>query len=379
MRKTLRILQRLAVTTQTPVSGGLIIFKPDRLGDFILATGCIRRLDRWSRETLKAPATLIVSEVSRSLAAREFPELPLIVSEIYDDSQNVPHFLQVLFALRKRLLPLRGRQVACLRHQRFVVHELLLAWLSPATIILLDDCPLMPAKPPQYPWRRVISASYPVDVKDTPLELEAHARVASLLMGQPCSPQEIAPKLTTFPTRDNGELLVFPYGSDFVRNYPPDRLLDVLRAARQMNFTAIRFCAGNADEAAAMSLVDSLADQPGCSVLMSITPNIECAAKLIAGSRMVLSMESGPAHLAIALDKAGIFILGGGHHGIFAPWGSPPRQHWIDRPLPCYHCNWKCIFDEAKCITEIAPSRIIEVIQSTLESFPPHPFPTVAS
>jgi ADP-heptose:LPS heptosyltransferase len=118
----------------------------------------------------------------------------------------------------------------------------------------------------------------------------------------------------------------------------------------------------------AESLANELLENPnGCPVFVSVSPDIDAAAERISSARLVFSMESGPAHLATALDKPGVFILGGGHYGVFAPWGNPKRQHWIHEPLICYHCNWKCKFDEAKCVTEIPPSRIVTAMNSLLQ------------
>jgi ADP-heptose:LPS heptosyltransferase len=88
---------------------------------------------------------------------------------------------------------------------------------------------------------------------------------------------------------------------------------------------------------------------------------------------MVLSLESAPAHLAAALNKPGVFLLGGGHYGMFAPWQRSERQIWLSEAMDCYNCQWHCSMAEAFCVTRIKPVTIanallaLERAQSTRE------------
>src|SRR5688500_441975 len=56
-------------------ANGVAIVKLDRLGDFVLALGAVRRLlAHFGPDSL-----LVISAVAEPLAAREFPEVPRIV------------------------------------------------------------------------------------------------------------------------------------------------------------------------------------------------------------------------------------------------------------------------------------------------------------
>lgn len=62
-------------------------------------------------------------------------------------------------------------------------------------------------------------------------------------------------------------------------------------------------------------------------------------------AELVISSDTGPAHLAIALGTPTIVIVGGGHFTSFVPYPDalrPPQVRFVWRELPCYHCFWNC-------------------------------------
>jgi ADP-heptose:LPS heptosyltransferase len=84
-------------------------------------------------------------------------------------------------------------------------------------------------------------------------------------------------------------------------------------------------------------------------------------AGLLLESELVFATESALAHLSVALRRPTIVILGGGHFGLFAPWGTkiaPVR--WMTNQVDCYGCNWACIHSSAICIQNIPTSKIVE-------------------
>jgi ADP-heptose:LPS heptosyltransferase len=84
-------------------------------------------------------------------------------------------------------------------------------------------------------------------------------------------------------------------------------------------------------------------------------------AGILLQSELVFATESAMAHLSVALRRPTIAILGGGHYGLFAPWGTKAAPvHWISNRIDCYGCNWSCIYDSAICIHNIPPAQIIE-------------------
>jgi len=84
-------------------------------------------------------------------------------------------------------------------------------------------------------------------------------------------------------------------------------------------------------------------------------------------SELVFATESALAHLSVALRKPTVAILGGGHYGLFAPWGTKVAPvNWIWNSLDCYGCNWSCIYPSALCITDLPALRIVNHARALL-------------
>lgn len=66
---------------------------------------------------------------------------------------------------------------------------------------------------------------------------------------------------------------------------------------------------------------------------------------LLRHAALVITNETGPAHLAIGLGAPTVTILGGGQFGgwmPFPPQAAPQQQRVVYRHMPCYGCLWNC-------------------------------------
>jgi len=81
---------------------------------------------------------------------------------------------------------------------------------------------------------------------------------------------------------------------------------------------------------------------------------------------IVISQETGSLHIAVALKKPTIGIIGGGHFRRFYPWGNEKINRVVNKKMDCYWCNWKCIYPTMRCIQEIEPEVMAEELKSAL-------------
>ena len=82
----------------------------------------------------------------------------------------------------------------------------------------------------------------------------------------------------------------------------------------------------------------------------SVGELIEC----IRRCNIVLSPDTAALHIATALRKPVVGIVGGAHFGRFYPWGDPNVSRVVNKPMDCYGCNWRCKYESIRCIQEIS-------------------------
>jgi ADP-heptose:LPS heptosyltransferase len=94
--------------------------------------------------------------------------------------------------------------------------------------------------------------------------------------------------------------------------------------------------------------------------------NLTELAELYRLAHLYIGNDTGALHIAIAVGLPTIAILGGGHPFRFYPYGPINKHKCCTKKLDCFGCNWKCIYDEARCIQEVTPSQVINEIISIL-------------
>ena len=87
-------------------------------------------------------------------------------------------------------------------------------------------------------------------------------------------------------------------------------------------------------------------------------PVLGCAALLkhLAG---VISVDTGLAHMSIAMELPTVVLAGGGHPGRFFPWPRADNHRTLNVKMECDGCRNRCTQAEAFCITHISPDEIV--------------------
>ena len=92
---------------------------------------------------------------------------------------------------------------------------------------------------------------------------------------------------------------------------------------------------------------------------------LEELAQEIAQADLYLGVDTGPAHLALALGKPTVVVLGGGDYGRFFPYG---KARVVTRQMDCFQCHWECRYDRALCLHDIPPPEIVKAVEEALKS-----------
>jgi ADP-heptose:LPS heptosyltransferase len=86
---------------------------------------------------------------------------------------------------------------------------------------------------------------------------------------------------------------------------------------------------------------------------------LEELAHEIAQADLYLGVDTGPAHMALALGKPTVVVLGGGDYGRFFPYG---KARVVTRQMDCFQCHWECRYDRALCLHDIPPGDIVKEV-----------------
>jgi ADP-heptose:LPS heptosyltransferase len=153
------------------------------------------------------------------------------------------------------------------------------------------------------------------------------------------------------------------------RSYPPEKYKDIFHALGDYTFRVVLF--GTASEKQFIScVIKAIEDCSNISAVCDLAGQSTLRQMAAAFSRcdVILAAETAAAHIAVALNKPAVCIMGGGHFGRFYPWGDPETSRVAHIPMDCYWCNWHCRHSRIKCIQEIPPDTITHELKYLLEN-----------
>ncbi|OGB64162.1 MAG: hypothetical protein A2Y94_15685 [Caldithrix sp. RBG_13_44_9] len=97
---------------------------------------------------------------------------------------------------------------------------------------------------------------------------------------------------------------------------------------------------------------------------------------IISEAHLLVGNETGAIHMAAALSVPAVCILGGGHYGDFLPYqiekeNSRPLPVSVTQPMPCFYCNWFCIYQTPQkqawpCIANISVESVWEKLEQII-------------
>jgi glycosyltransferase involved in cell wall biosynthesis/ADP-heptose:LPS heptosyltransferase/lipopolysaccharide biosynthesis regulator YciM/ubiquinone/menaquinone biosynthesis C-methylase UbiE len=158
-------------------------------------------------------------------------------------------------------------------------------------------------------------------------------------------------------------IVVCPGARTHHRLYPVENYAEAIEKALHGEKFSVLVIGGTNDLKYTESL-QSLLKIP--CVNLSGKTTLRQIAALIQLARLYVGTETAAAHIACAVGKPNVVILGGGHFGRFMPY--TPLTTIVCLPLDCYCCDWQCKYDQAYCITGISPSVISEGIKTALSA-----------
>jgi hypothetical protein len=334
-----RVAQRLADLARVTRRVDTIIYKVDRLGDWLLAQPTIGRLVAQARQS---GGSTVIWASRESAGLRSLQGVDCAVEAIVFEPQGWMARARRTWSVIYLLIIYRTDTLYCLRHGPDPIRDFVLRTAAAGNVFALS-------------WRIVPG---PADV--VPHEIRRHAGILHAAGTPVREISELLPRLNA-PREDfyiEDRVVIAPYSSATVKDWPDSSWCELMQglSARPAQW---ELWVGSDQVARARRLAAALAraTSAGRHVVVR-SGSLSELVQAIASSRLVLTVDTLAAHLAAALDVPMVGLVGGGQPGDFAPWSRSARQRWVSHRLPCYHCGWHCTRAQNDCVRLITSAEV---------------------
>jgi ADP-heptose:LPS heptosyltransferase len=164
----------------------------------------------------------------------------------------------------------------------------------------------------------------------------------------------------TKPPRNADRVVAFMPGSSLkIKAYPIDAWTDVLRVLADQ-FDVHPLLLGGADDRDRIAAITASLDRPVSTLTQPMSlPETGLLLRQTAG---LVAVDTGLAHLAVALNVPTVVLVSGGHPGRFFPWPMAAACTVLSEPVPCAGCANHCIHPTAICLDRIPPDRVVRAV-----------------
>jgi ADP-heptose:LPS heptosyltransferase len=157
-----------------------------------------------------------------------------------------------------------------------------------------------------------------------------------------------------------GILGVVPAGTLTAKSYRPAAWATVLAQLWQEHRLLPAFI-GTANEAGPIEeILGRLPEMPYLRLGDAI--DVLALAALLGKLDVVLGVDTGPAHLALAQQVPTVVLCGGGYPGRFFPWPDARDAIVLNHRMPCEGCASRCHLAEPECVTSISPADVVNAV-----------------
>jgi ADP-heptose:LPS heptosyltransferase len=355
-----------------PVAGekhGLLVVRMDGIGDMVLFRAA---LDHYA-EAFGVPQseiTVLGCMSWREIAPRLFAGYRVVTIDEHRFARRPLY--RFLVALRARRI--NARAVAVDSFFRRALMADALAYVSAAPEVAMSY-PYVSEKT-RAEYRYYLSlASRVIDTGAYPdHEITRHFRFVSAIAGRAIAP--VAPRIAwdagPSPLADGRPYVLFNAGANEPgRRWPLASYAALARALKAKGlacvFVGLRPAHADEPEFAGFLAEPDVHDRRGQTNLAQLMDWMARAA-------LVISNDSGPAHLAIALQAPTVVFAGGGHFGEFVPYPkdlTPAHVRFLSVRLDCYHCFWNCTRERERgapfpCIADIPVEAALAAVEELL-------------
>lgn len=156
-------------------------------------------------------------------------------------------------------------------------------------------------------------------------------------------------------------IVIGPGGSAEIRQWQEENYVQLADSLIDKTSFDVVLCGEGSEDKRLQSIARRMKNRAAIASSLSL-PQVVV---LLRKAALFVGNESGLLHLAGALGIPAVGILGGGHFSRYFPYGN---MQIVTNRLPCFECNWSCIFEKPLCITEITVEDVVANIEKLLIS-----------
>ncbi len=164
-------------------------------------------------------------------------------------------------------------------------------------------------------------------------------------------------RTSAFGFAAQGVIGVVPAGTLATKSYPTEAWVRVLRELWVAHRLMPIFIGGRAEQSTIDAITAYMQSIPHQRLPQPV--DVQTLAAVIGRLDGLLSIDTGPAHLAVAQRIPSVILCGGGHPGRFFPWPNTPYASVLTHSMPCAGCSGRCKLAEPECLTRIAPEDVV--------------------
>jgi ADP-heptose:LPS heptosyltransferase len=356
---------------------GVLVVRIDGIGDMVLFQGAFRHYPE-ALGVAPADITVLGCESWASLAGEVYPGCRFRAIDEHAYERRPLYRFKVSLWVRRQ-----GFAVAiCDSFLRRPLVGDSLVYASGAPYRIVAKPWTSPKTQGAFDWylarcRRVVDTGpYPTH------EIIRHFRFVSALGGRPVRPEAPVLHWPASPRPLEARYAVLNIGSNEPgRRWPLASFLALAEHLARRGL-AVVFVGGRAEAGlrpAVAAAATAAGSRGGAFIDRIAATTLPELLDLQQHAELVVSSDTGPAHLAIALGTPTIVLVGGGHFTSFVPYPAEltgKRVRFVWRELACYHCFWLCTQphragDSYPCLQTVTVARVCDAADELLAARPP--------
>jgi hypothetical protein len=320
-----------------------VIYKADRLGDWLLAEPTIERIVDSVR---KRGGTVVVWAAREGSALREWRRPAFEVEAFALEPRGVVAKARGALAVARLLASYRCRAFVSLRYSPEPVRDFVLAHVAASDRYALS-------------W-----LIYDGPAAAVPHEIIRHAAILDAL-GLTADPGALLPRFAEWGGGASRGVVLTPFSSAAIKDWSDEGWREIISRLEERGYLVEIWIAPDQREHARSLVTGRPKESPGPRATIR-TGTIGELAQAVGTACLVLTVDTVTAHLATAIDVPMVCLLGGGQYGDFGPWRNSARQRWITQRLPCFGCDWHCSRPSVECLLTIPASRVESEVEAAL-------------